>query len=120
MSQSVKLKDGSYIDASGVWDANQKTDMQNIVEALTSQVHIKELDQLNQTNGDVYQHMAAEPYCFFYVINGDNQNIANWIGEVNGAVLRINIFAFAVNGWSQKLYFNLLWGTDWKGWILIK
>ena len=120
MSQSVKLKDGSYIDASGVWDANQSTDLQSYIETLSNEAHIKQLGGLSTANADVRAYFNDYPYCAFLVFNKNaGYTIQNWIGNVDGFVIRLSNLAFAVDGWNKKLYYSALWSTTWGDWTLI-
>ena len=44
--------------------------------------------------------------------------ITNWIGNVDGSLVKIGNLMFATDGWNKKLYRNILWG-NWSGWVEI-
>lgn len=95
MSQSVKLKDGSYIDASGVYDATQGKTQESI--NASKQNHIKFVQQVGYADGtytrvkaptvDGYTFLIwTNPYCTDhlgapFIGNPDAETCTIWDGK---------------------------------------
>lgn len=123
MSKSVKLSNGDYIDAGAVWDNTQGSDAESIISTL-EQASIKYIGQMKTANTDIYEYAKTRTSFWALIISSSvSHSLTHWIGDTDGMLLRIGFLMFATDGWNNKLYVNVGWGSlgnpTWKGWTLI-
>jgi hypothetical protein len=119
MSKSVKLSDGSYIDASAVWDNAQGADIESLITTINA-TSIKGLEKLTTKNADVYEYANTATFCWFEVGSSVAEHtLTNWIGNTNGIVVKLDRLMFATDGWNKHFYYNIFWDRSWAGWKMI-
>ena len=93
MSQSVKLKDGSYIDASGVWDNTQGKTQEAVNSGLTRSLGSQGIletynfpTSASDTSANASYTVQNDGFAFLYYTFADG-NYSQFTATLNGRVL---------------------------------
>ena len=76
-----------------------------------------QFENLGDISGtDIYEIFNRTRFFYAYIYDElSGHKTTNWIGEVDGFILKTPSFALAIDGWNDKIYVNIFW-SRWFGW----
>ena len=71
-------------------------------------------------SGNIYEKVSGSDRMLIYVWAQEGGfTVTNWIGKVDGMLVKMGYLMFAIDGWNKKLYRNISWAGKWSGWVEI-